>query len=88
MPFITEDVLTQLTDFQSYGQITAIKQDGIFHPLVSVWTSSLKEKLYESLIAEKLGVMQFMSTVTTEWIQASQVSNEPKNVFQNINKPL
>jgi len=88
MPFITEDVLTQLAHFQCYGQITAVKHDDIFHPLVSVWTSSLKEKLYESLIAEKLGVMQFMSTVTTEWILASQISNEPKDVFQNINKPL
>lgn len=88
MPFITKDVLTHLAHFQSYGQITAVKHDDIFHPLVSVWTSSLKEKLYESLIAEKLGVMQFMSTVTTEWIQASQVSKEPKYVFQNINKPL
>ncbi|QUG41514.1 molybdenum cofactor guanylyltransferase [Psychrobacillus sp. INOP01] len=88
MPFITEEVLKNLVRFPLNEDIKAVKQEEIFHPLVSIWNSSLKEKLYQSLIAEKLGVMQFLSTVGTEWIQANQISEEPAIVFQNINKPL
>lgn len=88
MPFITEEVLKQLVRLPSSRDIKAVKQGEVFHPLVSIWSSSLKEKLFQSLVEEKLSVMQFMSSVSTEWINANQISNDSINVFQNINKPL
>lgn len=88
MPFITEDVLKKLIRLPFNEDIKAVKHGDIFHPLVSVWNSNVKEKLYENLMAEKLSVMKFMSTVSTEWIPANHISNEPATVFQNINEPL
>lgn len=88
MPFITRKELKQLTLFPSTGDIKAVKQDEIFHPLVSIWNSSLKEKIYQTLMNKNLSVMQFMSAVDTEWIPANQISDKPATVFQNINKPL
>ena len=88
MPFITRDELKQLALIPSTADIKAVKQGEIFHPLVSIWSSSLKEKLYQSLMAKQLSVMQFISNVSTEWILADQISDQPEMVFQNINKPL
>ncbi|WP_419962004.1 hypothetical protein [Psychrobacillus sp. BM2] len=74
--------------FPSNGNIKAVKQGEVFHPLVSIWSSSIKDRLCQSLMAEQLSVMKFISTVRTEWIPANQISDKPATVFQNINKPL
>lgn len=88
MPFITREELKRLMLYPSTGDIKAVKQGEIFHPLVSIWSGSLKEKIYQSLMSKNFSVMQFMSTVSTKWILADQISDNPASVFQNINKPL
>ena len=88
MPFITSDELKRLMLYRSTGDIKAVKQGEIFQPLVSIWSGSLKEKIYQSLMNKNFSVMQFMSTVSTMWILADQISDNPASVFQNINKPL
>lgn len=88
MPLITGEELKKLTVVSSTGAIKAVKQGEIFHPLVSIWSGSLKEALYQSLMVKQFSVMQFMSTVNTEWIPANQISDKPATLFQNINKPL
>lgn len=85
MPFLTTDVIEQLIR-QSTGEVTAIRTAEGDYPLVSIWGSHLKEKLQQSLEENRLGVMRFLQTVKTSWINGEMLSEDYENAFRNINR--
>ncbi|NLY80166.1 MAG: molybdenum cofactor guanylyltransferase, partial [Lysinibacillus sp.] len=69
------------------GMVTAVKLGDRKHPLVSVWPYDIKEQLKLALEQERLRVMDFLSTVRTQWIDAEELTEDPATYLQNINEP-
>ena len=87
MPFIgpaETNKLLKLAD--DLSDITAVRNATEKIPLFSIWNFRVKEELHKDLAAGQLRVMKFMDKVTTEWIDSSQIHEDPL-VFRNINKP-
>lgn len=85
MPFMTADVIEQLT-IHDTGEVTAVRTAANDYPLVSIWGSHLKQQIQQSLEENKLGVMRFLQTVKTTWINGETISGDYENIFKNINR--
>ncbi|MGH2317855.1 molybdenum cofactor guanylyltransferase [Planococcus sp. SE5232] len=87
MPFVGPDETAKLMALaDSSVDITAVKNSDEKIPLFSIWDIRVKEQLQQELEAGQLRVMKFMEQVTTEWIDSSQIHEDPL-VFRNLNQP-
>lgn len=85
MPFMTTEVIEQLTRHET-DEVTAVRTAANDYPLVSIWGHHLKEQIQQSLEENQLGVMKFLQTVKTLWINGETLSGDYENVFRNINR--
>lgn len=88
MPFMTPAVIDNLTSATQQGAVTAVRREDDVYPLVSIWTKEVQHAVYEALINRRLSVMQLLQQVKTTWVEARQLTTNPRIVFQNINEPL
>ena len=87
MPFVGRAETVRLMDIaDSSSDITAVQNAAEKIPLFSIWDSRVKEQLQQELEAGQFRVMKFMEKVTTEWIDSSQIHEDPL-VFRNLNQP-
>ncbi|WP_251047704.1 molybdenum cofactor guanylyltransferase [Planococcus sp. ISL-110] len=87
MPFIGPAEANKLLELaDDLSDITAVRNATEKMPLFSIWNFRVKEELHKDLAAGQLRVMKFMDKVTTEWIDSSQLHEDPL-VFRNLNQP-
>lgn len=87
MPFVGSAETARMLDIADFtADITAIQNSNEKIPLFSIWDNRVKEQLQQELEAGELRVMKFMEKVTTEWIDSSQIHEDPL-VFRNLNQP-
>lgn len=87
MPFVGPDETAKLMALaDTSADITAIRNPDEKIPLFSIWDIRVKEQLQRELETGQLRVMKFMEKVTTEWIDSSQIHEDPL-VFRNLNQP-
>ncbi|WP_424237434.1 molybdenum cofactor guanylyltransferase [Bhargavaea ginsengi] len=66
------------------ADVTAVRTKDHPIPLFSVWNGTLAERIGEALARGEHGVMPFLASVETEWIDAREL-NPDLSVFRNVN---
>ncbi|MET3574161.1 molybdenum cofactor guanylyltransferase [Bhargavaea ullalensis] len=88
MPFIGPEEAARLMELALRGTpVTAVRTQDHPVPLVGVWSGTLKESLRQSLEAGERGVIRFLGSVSTDWIDAAELNENPA-VFRNVNTPI
>ncbi|SDD76176.1 molybdopterin-guanine dinucleotide biosynthesis protein A [Bhargavaea beijingensis] len=68
------------------ADVTAVRTKDQPIPLFSVWNGALADLIGEALARGERGVMPFLASVETEWIDAREL-NPDLSVFSNMNRP-
>lgn len=86
MPYVDESVIGKLVHSHE-APITAVFAYNRFHPLVSVWESTVKMALFDSLREKRYRVVQLMEECGVKWIEGSEFTDDERYVFRNVNTP-
>lgn len=87
MPFIGPNETARLLDLADRASdITALRNAAEKIPLFSIWDIRIKEQLKQELESGQFRVMKFMEKTAAEWIDSSEIHNDPL-VFRNVNQP-
>ena len=68
------------------ADVTAVRTKDHPIPLFSVWSGALAGRIGEALLHGERGVMPFLASVETEWIDAREL-NPDLSIFKNVNTP-
>lgn len=87
MPFVGKAETAKLiAKADSSSDITAVRNGSEKIPLFSIWDHRIKAQLQLELQTGQYRVMKFMEKVDTEWIETSEIHENPL-VFRNLNQP-
>lgn len=87
MPYVGPAETAKLLELANpSSDITTICNSTENIPLFGIWDKRVKEQLQQDLEAGQFRVMKFMEKVATEWIDSSEIHEEPL-VFRNVNQP-
>lgn len=84
MPYVDEGVIGKLVGFHE-TPITAVFADNRFHPLVSVWATTVKTALFEALREKQFRVIKLMEASGVKWIKGSEFTDDEQRMFRNVN---
>lgn len=85
MPLVTSEVIDKLLPYHT-KEITTVSVAGKWQPLVSIWRSELKEKIYTYLVNGHKQVKQFIYDIEHTVVSVETLSLEP-HIFTNVNTP-
>ncbi len=85
MPYMNASLIGKFIEYAE-GNIIAVKLNGQYHPLVSIWPHGIVKDLKNTLDRKQLRVTPFLESVQVKWIDGDLLAKDSTIRLKNINR--
>lgn len=87
MPYMKASLIGKLIEYAEEN-IIAVKLNGQFHPLVSIWPGTILKDLKNTLDQKQLRVTPFLESIQVRWIDGDLLAKDSTIRLKNINRQI